>query len=75
MLSVEKPLMFEHELFFRMGMDCILPYRLAQKIEVEFKGVSLPCESTGGLHLTIPTVDIKRKLVIAVNFGGCFGKI
>ena len=59
MLSVEQPLMFEHELFFRMGMDCILPYRLAQKIEVEFKGVSLPCESTGGLHLTIPTVILR----------------
>ena len=67
--------MFEHVLFFCAGMDRILPYRLTQKIEVEFKGVSLPCESTGGLHLTIQTVDIKRKLVIAVNFSGCFGKI
>ena len=56
-------------------MDRIPPYGLTQKIEVEFKDVSLPSVNTCGLHLTLPTVDIQGKLVIAVNFGGGFGKI
>ena len=75
MLSEEQPLTFEHVLFFCTGMDRIPPYGFTQKIEVEFKDVSLPCANTCGLHLTLPTVDIKGKLVIAVNFGGNFGKI
>ena len=66
---------FEHVLVFCTGMDRIPPYGLNQKIEVEFKDVSLPCANTCGLHLTLATVDIKGKLVIAVNFGGGFGKI
>ena len=75
MLSEEQPLAFEQLLFFCMGMDRIPPYGLTQKIEVEFKNVSLPCANTCALHLTLPTVDIKGKLVIVVNFGGGFGKI
>ena len=75
MLSEEQPLTFEHVLFFCTGMDRIPPYGSTQKTEVEFKDVSLPWASTCGLNLTLPTVNIKRKLVIAVNFGGGFGKI
>ena len=75
MLSEEQPLTFEHVLFFCTGMGHIPPYGLTQKIEVEFKDVSLSSANTCGLHLTLPTVDIKGKLVIAVNFGVDFGKI
>ena len=75
MLSEEQPLTFEHVLSFCTGMDRIPPYGCTQKTEVEFKDVSLLWARICGLHLTLPTVDIKRKLVIAVNFGGDFGKI
>ena len=75
MVSEEQPLTFQPVLFFCTEMDRIPPYGLTQKIEVEFKDVPLPWASTCGLHLILPTVDIKRKLVIAVNFGGDFGKI
>ena len=75
MLSVEQPLIFKHFLFFFTGMDCIWPYGLTQKIEVEFKDVSFPCANTCGIHLKLPIVDIKGRLVIAVKFDGAFGKI
>ena len=70
MLSEEQSLTFEHVLFFVWEWIAFHHTVGPKKIDVE-----LPCASTCGLHLTLPTVDIKRKLVIAVNFGGGFGKV